>query len=99
MGREASVERIAVTADSEVSQVMCKLQKLHALKEARDRVQQLERELYGAPPRPKGTREVPEFLRLQPALSDGWRDARAGFRPTRKDPPRHLPPSSRESAP
>ena len=71
MGREASAGRIDVTADSGLSQVMGKLQKLHALRQARDHVRQLERELYGEPARARHTREVPEFLRLQPALRDG----------------------------
>jgi len=51
-------------SESEVRKITDKLQKLRALRLARERVRQLERALYGeAAPEPQEIVEVPEFLR------------------------------------
>jgi len=49
--------------DHEVEKIIDKLQKLRALRQARERVRQLERELNGDPARPESPRHLPEFLR------------------------------------
>ena len=51
-------------SDSEVRKIIDKLQKLRALSHARERVRQLERELYGAPAKTLAAVAVPvpEFL-------------------------------------
>jgi hypothetical protein len=48
--------------DSEVGKILEKLGKLRALSQARERVRQLERELYGEPSRPQEPAGVPDFL-------------------------------------
>jgi predicted component of type VI protein secretion system len=55
-------------SDNEVHKIIDKLQKLRALREARDRVKQLESELYGAAARSQDPPAVPEFLSLQQSL-------------------------------
>lgn len=47
----------------EVQKIVDKLQKLRALRHARERVQQLERELHGEPAKPVRVPQLPEFLR------------------------------------
>lgn len=49
--------------DSEVRKIVDKLQKLNALRHARERVRQLEMELSGEPARTDSPPHVPEFLR------------------------------------
>jgi hypothetical protein len=49
--------------DSEVKKIVDKLQKLSALRHARERVRQLEMELSGEPARTEPPPHVPEFLR------------------------------------
>ena len=49
--------------DSQVDKIVDKLQKLRALRRARERVRQLERELSGAPAKREGPAHLPEFLR------------------------------------
>jgi hypothetical protein len=49
-------------SDGEVRKIIDKLRKLRALSRARERVRQLERELYGDPAKPEDPRAVPEFL-------------------------------------
>jgi hypothetical protein len=49
-------------SDSEVRKIIDKLGKLRALSRARERVRQLERELYGDSSKPEDPRAVPEFL-------------------------------------
>ena len=49
--------------DGEVGKITDKLHKLNALRWARERVRQLERELNGEPSRPEEPPHVPEFLR------------------------------------
>jgi len=49
--------------DSEVRKIVDKLQKLNALRLARERVRQLEMELSGEPARTEAPPDVPEFLR------------------------------------
>jgi hypothetical protein len=59
-------------AESEVRKIIAKLQKLRALSQARERVRQLERELYGeAATRPEEAMQIPEFLRSQNPLGVG----------------------------
>ena len=48
--------------DSEIRKVIDKLSKLRALSRARERVRQLERELYGDCSKPEEPPMVPEFL-------------------------------------
>ena len=48
--------------DSEVQKIIDKLGKLRALSRARERVRQLERELYGEWAKPEVPRALPEFL-------------------------------------
>jgi cob(I)alamin adenosyltransferase len=48
--------------DTEVAKIVDKLQKIRALKRAREAVRQLERELYGAVSKPAAAVEVPRFL-------------------------------------
>ena len=55
-------------SDNEVHKVIDKLQKLRALRQARNRVKQLERELYGAAAKSQDPPAVPEFLSLQQSL-------------------------------
>jgi hypothetical protein len=49
--------------DSQLDKIVDKLQKLRALRRARERVRQLERELNGAPAKPETPPHLPEFLR------------------------------------
>jgi hypothetical protein len=53
---------MVVMSDSEVSKIIDKLRKLRALSRARERVRQLERELYGESSKPETPRAVPAFL-------------------------------------
>jgi hypothetical protein len=48
--------------DHEVEKIIDKLQKLRALRQARERVRQLERELNGEPAKPESPTHLPEFL-------------------------------------
>ena len=54
--------------DQEVEKIVAKLQKLRALRHARERVRQLERELHGEPAKPEGPPHLPEFLRQHSPL-------------------------------
>jgi predicted component of type VI protein secretion system len=54
--------------DHAVEKIVDKLQKLRALRHARERVRQLERELNGEPARPESTPHLPEFLRQRGPL-------------------------------
>jgi hypothetical protein len=49
--------------DSQVDKIVDKLHKLRALRCARERVRQLERELNGEPAKPETPAHLPEFLR------------------------------------
>ena len=49
--------------DSQLDKIVDKLQKLRALRRARERVRQLERELNGEPAKPEAPLHLPEFLR------------------------------------
>jgi len=49
--------------DHEVEKIIDKLQKLRALRQARERVRQLERELNGERAKPESSTHLPEFLR------------------------------------
>lgn len=51
--------------DHEVKKFIDKLQKLRALRHARERVRQLELELNGEPTKPETPPHLPEFLRRQ----------------------------------
>jgi hypothetical protein len=51
-------------SDDELGQVIGKKQKLRELRRARERVQQLERQLRGEPSKAEESAYVPEFLRL-----------------------------------
>jgi hypothetical protein len=55
--------------DLEAQKIFDKLQKLRALRHARERVRQLERELNGEAPKPDGALHLPEFLRQHSLLS------------------------------
>jgi plasmid stabilization system protein ParE len=48
--------------DTDLEKIVDKLHKLRALRQARERVRQLERELNGEPPRSEDRPHVPEFL-------------------------------------
>jgi hypothetical protein len=48
--------------DNGVEKIVDKLQQLRALRGARERLRQLERELNGTPARPEDPPQVPEFL-------------------------------------
>ena len=52
-------------SDDELGQVIGKRRKLRELRRARERVQELERQLRGEPARPEESAYVPEFLRLR----------------------------------
>ena len=54
--------------DHEVDKIVDKLQKLRALRHARERVRQLERELDGQPTKPEELPQLPEFLRQHAPL-------------------------------
>ena len=54
--------------DHEVEKIVDKLQKLRALRHARERVRQLERELDGQPAKPEALPQLPEFLRQHTPL-------------------------------
>ena len=69
----ATQTRGTAMTDSEVQRIIDKLQQLQALRRARERVRQLERELSGEPPRledrPHDDRaHIPEFLRQRVPL-------------------------------
>jgi hypothetical protein len=49
-------------SESEVRKIIDKLQKLRALSHARERVRQLERELYGEGAKAQESPRLPEFL-------------------------------------
>ncbi len=49
-------------SDSEVRKIIDKLHRLRELSRARERVRQLERELYGEPHKPTEPAQVPQFL-------------------------------------
>ena len=51
-----------IVSDSELQKVTDKLWKLRTLRRARERVRQLERELYGEWSQPQEAPAVPEFL-------------------------------------
>jgi hypothetical protein len=51
-----------VVSDSELRKIFDKLSKLRALRHARERVRQLERELCGESAKPEEPRQIPEFL-------------------------------------
>ena len=55
-------------SDNEAHKIIDKLQKLRALRQARDRVKQLESELYGAAAKSQDPPAVPGFLSLQQSL-------------------------------
>jgi len=55
-------KQVTVMSDSEVRKVIDKLSKLRALSRARERVRQLERELYGEQSKREEPAAVPEFL-------------------------------------
>jgi hypothetical protein len=59
-------------SDDELGQVIAKKRTLRELRRARERVQQLERQLRGAPAKQEDPTYIPEFLRLP---------APAAFRP------------------
>lgn len=61
-------EGSVVMVDSGVERIIDKLQKLRALRLARDRVRQLERELSGVRARAEEPPTIPEFLRQQRSL-------------------------------
>ncbi len=48
--------------DTELRKIIDKLSKLRALRQARDRVRQLELELCGESAKPEEPRHIPEFL-------------------------------------
>jgi hypothetical protein len=52
-----------VMVDPEVEKIVDKLQKLRALRHARERVRQLERALNGEAVKPESVPRVPEFLK------------------------------------
>jgi hypothetical protein len=54
--------------DHEVEKIIAKVQKLRALRHARERVRQLERELNGELAKPESPRPLPEFLRQHSPL-------------------------------
>lgn len=54
--------------DQEVEKIVDKLQKLRALRHARECVRPLERELNGEPAKPERPQQLPEFLRQQRPL-------------------------------
>jgi predicted component of type VI protein secretion system len=54
--------------DHEVGKIVDKLQKLRALRHARERVRQLERELHGEPAKAEASPQLPEFLRQHAPL-------------------------------
>jgi predicted component of type VI protein secretion system len=62
------VKETNAMADQELEKIVDKLQKLRALRHARERVRQLERELNGEPPKPESTPRVPEFLKANGPL-------------------------------
>jgi hypothetical protein len=49
-------------SDSELRKILDKLSKLRALRHARERVRQLERELCGGSAKPEQPQELPDFL-------------------------------------
>jgi predicted component of type VI protein secretion system len=53
--------------DRDVQKIVDKVRKLRALRHARERVRQLERELNGETSKPESAPHLPEFLRQQ-----GW---------------------------
>ena len=59
-------------ADHELRKIVDKLEKLRALRHARERVRQLERELSGEPPRREEPPRLPEFLRHDLPLQASW---------------------------
>jgi hypothetical protein len=53
---------MVVVSDTDVRKIIDKLSKLRALSRARERVRQLERELYGESSQPAEPSVLPEFL-------------------------------------
>jgi hypothetical protein len=58
-------------SDDQASRIVSKLQTLHELRRARERVKQLERELRGEPKKFEGPIYVPEFLRVEAGGATG----------------------------
>ena len=56
----------------ELEKIVDKLQKLKALRHARERVRQLELELSGKPAKPESPPQLPEFLRQHRRLRVAW---------------------------
>jgi hypothetical protein len=54
--------------DNDMEKIVDKLHKLRALRHARERVRQLERELNGEPAKPESPPYLPEFLRQHSPL-------------------------------
>ena len=59
---------IYTMVDLEEQKIVDKLQKQRALRQARERVRQLERELHGEAQKPEGAPHLPEFLRQHGSL-------------------------------
>ena len=60
--------------DHELRTIVDKQEKLRALRHARERVRQLERELSGKPAKRKEPPHLPEFLRQDLPLQASWED-------------------------
>ena len=65
-------------SDSEVRKIIDKLRKLRALSRARERVRQLERELYGDSAKPEDPRAVPNARASCAALASAGSTSAAG---------------------
>jgi hypothetical protein len=63
-----AVEGGSAMVDPDVEKIVDKLQKLRALRQARERVRQLEWELSGAPAQSESPPYVPEYLRKRGPL-------------------------------
>ena len=73
-------------ADYQVEKIVDKLQKLRALRRARERVRQLERELHGAPAKHETPSQVPAFLRQDTPFTARPDSRRAGNGQTKHNP-------------
>ena len=60
--------------DHELRKIVDKQEKLLALRHARERVRQLERELSGEPAKREGPPRLPEFLRQDLHVQASWED-------------------------
>ena len=60
--------------DHELRKIVDKQEKLRALRHARERVRQLERELSGEPAKRAEPPHLPEFLRQDLPLQASWED-------------------------